>query len=131
MIEAFVDFLAQSAQTGNLTQMEVIARSLLASIPEDLVALQFLGLALYQSGRIMDARRVFKRVADIAETPEQLDYLSVCEPAAVATLRAATQRHSGLSDAWYRISEILSTFGFQRPAAQALAAAKSSGNSVD
>ena len=67
MISAMVDLLAGCYQAGNLDQMEAIARSLLAAIPEDTVALQFLGLALYLGGRLDDARQVFLRA--VAATP--------------------------------------------------------------
>ncbi len=46
MITALIDLMGACHQAGNLSQMEAIARSILAAIPEDMVALQFLGLAL-------------------------------------------------------------------------------------
>lgn len=68
-----VEYLATFYQTGNLVQMEVIARSLLAAVPNNAVALQFLGLALYQMGRVDDARLTFKRVAATPDQQEEWD----------------------------------------------------------
>lgn len=123
MIAALVDYLATFYQTGNLAQVEVIARSMLAAVPDDLVALQFLGLALYQMGRTDDARMAFKKVADRQDQQQEWDGLSGCEPAHSAVFRAATRAHSGLADGWYRIALALSKCGFHKPAIRALAAA--------
>ncbi len=46
MILALVDYLGAFYQASNLGQVEAIARTMLAAISDDLVALQFLGLAL-------------------------------------------------------------------------------------
>jgi hypothetical protein len=127
MISVLVDYLAAFYQTGNLNQVEVIARSLLAAVPDDLVALQFLGLALYQMGRVADAHLAFKRVAARQDQEEVWDSSNVCEPAHVATLRAATRAHSGLADGWRRIALLLNGFGFHKPATRAFAAAMAAG----
>jgi hypothetical protein len=126
MITALVDYLAMFCQAGNVEQMEMIARSMLAAIPGDLVALQFLGLALYQRGHVDDAYRTFKQVADDLEQQEEWDGQSVCEPASVVTLRVATQAHSGLSEGWNRIALILNKFGLHKSADRALEAALAS-----
>jgi tetratricopeptide (TPR) repeat protein len=126
MISALIEHLAAFYQSGNLTQVEVIARSMLTAIPEDLVALQFLGLALYQMGRLDDARHAFKRVAVRQDRPQECNGLTVCEPAHCATFREATRAHSGLADGWYRIALALKHFGFHMPARRALAAALAS-----
>jgi len=123
MIPALVEFLGVFCQTGDLAQVEVIARSMLSAIPEDLVALQFLGLALYQMGRTDEARAVFARVPASLDQHEKWDGIGVCEPAGVETFRAATQPHSGLADGWNRIALLLTRFGFNRPAMRALEAA--------
>lgn len=46
MTLALIDLLAIFYQNGNLERMEVIARSMLAAVPNDMVALQFLALSL-------------------------------------------------------------------------------------
>lgn len=123
MIPALVGYLATFYQAGNLAQVEVIARSMLAAVPKDVVALQFLGLALYQMGRVDDARRAFKRVAAMLDLQEEWDGHTVCEPAHVAIFRAATRAGSGLADGWYRIALALNIFGLHKPAARAFEAA--------
>ncbi len=122
MIPAFVEYLATFHQTGNSVQMEVIARSLLAAVPNNVVALQFLGLALYQMGRVDDARQTFKRVAATLDHQEKSDGCGDCESAHAAVFRAATRAHSGLADGWDRIAVALNKFGFHKPAARAFKA---------
>jgi tetratricopeptide (TPR) repeat protein len=109
-------------QAGNPSQMAVIARSMLATIPNDLVALQFLGLALYQLGRTDAAHRVFHTVAEKFEADLQPELATTLETAAVTNYRAATEPGSGLADAWRRIGLILSRYGFHKPAAKAFQA---------
>jgi hypothetical protein len=123
MISALVDHLASFYQSGNMAQVEVISRSILTAIPEDIVALQFLGLALYRMGRIEDARRTFRRLASMPEQTVECGSRNGCEPAHCATFRAATQPHSGLADGWHRIGLALIEFGFHNPARRAFAAA--------
>ena len=124
MIPAMVDLLATFYQSGNLVRMEAIARTMLAVIPNDVVALQFLGLSLYLTGRIEDAYRVFKRAAapsaDSAAAPQPMD----CEPAATVSYREAVRPGSRLADGWLRIAEILREFRLHKIAAQALEAAR-------
>jgi tetratricopeptide (TPR) repeat protein len=123
MIPALVDYLAMFYQKGNLVQVEVISRSMLAAIPDDIVALAFLGLALYQMGRVDDAHRAFTRVAARQDAQDEVRDGTSCEPARSATFRAATRAHSGLADGWFKIALILNKFGFKRPALRAFAAA--------
>jgi tetratricopeptide (TPR) repeat protein len=123
MIYALIDHLAMYYQAGNLPQMVAYARNILSAIPEDIVALQFLGLALYQMGRHDDARRTFQQVAAKLEQPERRDDTPLCEPAHHAMFRAATRAHSGLADGWYRIGQLMTKFGLHQPATQAFAAA--------
>lgn len=122
MISALVEYLAMFYQTGNLVQVEAITRSLLAAIPDDIVALQFLGLALYQMGRDKDAYQAFKDAAARLARPAKEDACSVCEPARAVTYREATRANSGLADGWHRIALVLKNFGFPGPAARAFEA---------
>ena len=123
MITALVDLLALYYQAGNLEQMEAIARSMLAAMPNDIVALQFLGLTLYLTGRSDDAYRAFKRVAASHGEPSLMTFPAICEQAATVSYREATRADSGLADGWERIARILARFGFHKPAANALKAA--------
>lgn len=124
MITALVDLLAAFYQAGNLEQMEAVARSMLAAMPDDLVALQFLGLALYLSGRSEAAYRAFARVAERSTHPQPAELPTTCEDAASVSYREATRPHSGLADGWLHIGRLLGRFGFRRPAAQARLAAR-------
>jgi len=123
MISMLVEYLSIFYQTGDTAQLAVIARSLLAVIPDDLVALQFLGMALYQMGRVDDAYRIFQRVNAEQECGGTPDGTSVCEPASSVSYREATCVNSGLADAWRQVSELLDRFGFRKSAERAYAAA--------
>jgi hypothetical protein len=122
MIPALIDLLGTFYQAGNPGQMAVIARSMLATIPGDLVALQFLGLALYQLGRKDSAHRVFRTVAEKFEFEPQPELDTTLELAAVTNYRQATQPGSGLAEGWHRIGLILSKYGFHRAADNAFLA---------
>jgi hypothetical protein len=122
VITALVGCLAMFCQAGDMRQLELVARNMLAAIPDDIVALQFLGLALYGMGRIDDSYRAFKRVAAQQDRPEAAAG-GVCETAAAAILRTATQAHSGLAEGWYRIAILMADFGLHKPARRALSSA--------
>lgn len=122
MITALVDLLAISYQAGDMAQLEVIARSMLAAIPDDIVAVQFLGLALYQTGHINKAYETFKCLASEKYPLETGDAGADCEFASAVSYRLATQAYSGLADAWYRIALVLRRFDLHQAASRALAA---------
>jgi len=106
-------------QAGNLPQMAAIARSLLVSIPDDVVALQFLGLALFQMGRVEAARQIFAKVAGkLGDTP-MAKWLTTGELATVTVYREAVSPASGLGDAWQHIAHALHGFGFRHAAKEA------------
>ena len=126
MITALIDLMATFYQSGNPGQMAVIARAMLATIPDDIVALQFLGLAIYQLGRTEAARRVFRRVADRLDRHTPYGPVTTLEPAMATNYREATQPASRLGNAWYTIGAILTKFGFQPAAERAFQAAQNS-----
>ncbi|WP_145841660.1 hypothetical protein [Denitratisoma sp. DHT3] len=115
-----IDLLADFYQSGNFVQMETIARSLLVAIPDDIVALQFLGLSLYLMGRKESAYRAFRRGAVNAAAPAA----TTIEPAAAISYREATKPGTALADGWDKISRILRSLGLHKPARSALAAAR-------
>ena len=123
MITALVDCLAASCQTGNIAQVEALARSMLAAIPDNAVALQFLGLAFYQTGRVDDAHRVFEQVANQIDSKGEWDNCVDPRSVHIATFRAATQVDSGLAEGWRQIVLALTKFGFKKLATRAYAAA--------
>ncbi|MCX7178670.1 MAG: hypothetical protein NTX56_07825 [Proteobacteria bacterium] len=61
MITALVGYLSVFLQTANLAQVEIIARSMHVATPDDIVALQFLGLVFSREGSLMRLFR-FSRV---------------------------------------------------------------------
>jgi tetratricopeptide (TPR) repeat protein len=122
LIATLIALLGTFYQSGNFAQVETIARSMLSAIPNDIVALQFLGLALYHMGRIDDARHVFQRVETTSEADLLNHGLTASEPAAVTSYREATRRGSGLADAWRQISAVLEHLGFHKPALRAFRA---------
>ena len=123
MILALVDLLSSFWQAGNMEQMETISRSMLMAMPDDIVALQFLGLALYQTGRIDDAYKMFKRVAAKFDDQTAMTRPTTCEPAAVVSYREAIRLDSGLAEGWHKIAQILKKFGFRKAAIRAYDAA--------
>jgi hypothetical protein len=126
MITALIDLLGTYYQAGNPGQMAVIARSMLATIPGDLVAMQFLGLALYQLGRHDAARRVFGLVARAFERSSTPRLPTTLEMASVTNYREATRPETGLTDAWHRIGHICREYGFAAAAEQAFGASRRS-----
>lgn len=124
MITALIDLWSSFHQAGNLSQMEAIARSMLAAIPDDTVALQFLGLSLYQMGRIDAARRVFRRVDEKCRAGHPAAAPAAGELATVTSYREATRAGSGLGEAWQHIALALTRFGFSNAAARAFQASR-------
>lgn len=130
MTQAMIDLLAICCQNGNLEMMETVARSMLAAVPDDIVAWQFLGLTLYMKGRPDDAMRVFRTFAKVAARRSSRLATS-CELAATASYHLATQAGSGLTKGWAGIAKILTQIGFKRHAANARKAALSAGGRPD
>jgi hypothetical protein len=119
MVTALIDLMGTYYYAGNLGQMEAMARSILAAIPEDIVALQFLGLALYRMGRMEAARQVFIRVAARLGRAKRAKFVTTGELASAKVYREATSPASGLGEAWQHIAQALHSFGFNRAAARA------------
>ena len=124
MISALLELLSRFYQAGDVRQMEAITRSILRSIPDDLVALQFLALALHQRGQIKDAYSFLRKVAERQAHPRRTRYISTGEPAAEACYREATRFGSRLAEGWFQISHLMTHYGFKGPAARALRSAR-------
>lgn len=119
MITALVDLMGAYYQSGNLPQMAVIARSILAAIPNDIVALHFLGLALYQMGQVEAARKVFAKVCRVGNGPQTSRLATTSEAAATTMLRVAKAPASGLGGAWQHIAHAMRSLGFGSEATRA------------
>lgn len=125
MINSFLELLGLFYQTGNLGQMEAVARSLLHTIPGDLVALQFLGLALHKMGRTRDAYAIFSKAAAVRWSGAWLaDRSGAIESASAALYRAATRPGSRLATAWPQVAQVVAQYGFRDLAGRAMRAAR-------
>lgn len=119
MITAMIDLMGTYYQAGNLPQVAIMARSILAAIPNELVALHFLGLALYQMGRIEAARRVFARASRQTQGAPLLLAETTGEMAADAIYRQARAPASNLGEAWRHIAQAMHALGFRAAATRA------------
>lgn len=119
MITALLDLMGACFQAGNPGQMAAIARGILVSIPKDIVALHFLGLALYQMGHMEAARRAFSDACTRPQRRRKSDVSTTGEEAATTMLRAASTPAAGLSEAWQHIALAMRELGFRRAAVRA------------
>ena len=113
MISALMELLSNYYLSGDLTQVEMIARTIRAVIPDDVIALQILGLAYLQRGRASDALKLFQEAdGKNAQTPK-IETLSdgisesQIELAASVLYREATRKHSGFGKLWYDLGAAL------------------------
>ena len=113
MISTLVDLLGNFYLNNDLTHFETIARTLHASIPDDLVSLQFLGLACYRTGRVDEAVSIFDKVLRRRTTLASADpkvatnEIAGDETCAAICYREATKRNPWLAKAWYDLGAIL------------------------
>ena len=113
MIGALIELLSNYYQTGDWAHVEVIARTIRAAIPDDVVSLQVLGLAYLKTGRTSDAIRLFRRAdRDARQTPGHESAADggnkiQIEVAASACYREATRKDSGFGGIWYDLGVAL------------------------
>ena len=113
MISTLIDLLGSFYARNDLINFEAIARSIHASIPNDQVSLQFLGLVYYRTGRIKDAVHVFEKLVrrrrPFSEDERKMvkSDLPQGDYAAAACYQAATRRSSKLARAWYDLGTTL------------------------
>ena len=111
MIGALVELLNNYYQSGDLTHVEVIARTLRAAIPDDVISLQILGLAYLKTGRTADALRLFRKAErknqQTPNTEPVNDENTPLESAASACYREATRKHMGFGRLWYDLGMAL------------------------
>jgi hypothetical protein len=120
MISTLVDLLGAYYSAGDFIGLEVIASSMLATIPDDLVGLLFLALALHFTGRSKEARNLFGQTGSIDfEALDQAE-TRIIEPANAATYREAIRPGAHLADGWLQIAQLLGSYGFTRQAEGAL-----------
>jgi len=113
MIRTLVDLLGNFYANNDFTNFEAIARSIQATIPNDPVSLQFLGLVYYRTGRVKDAVRVFDKLVHWRKAPSGAEAtapkpdMPEGDYAAAVCYAAATQRSSKLAQAWYDLGTAL------------------------
>lgn len=113
MIAALVDLLGKFYANNDLANVEVIARTMHAAVPNDLVSLQFLGLVYYRNGRVNDAVSVFDNVIDrqsasaTSESGKGEAGIADSDLSAAVCYREATRRNRNLANAWHDLGAVL------------------------
>jgi cytochrome c-type biogenesis protein CcmH/NrfG len=130
MLRVLFQMFGNYYSQGNLGSVEIIVRSILATVPGDMASLQFLGLVYYRTGRTSDAIHVFDMAAPTAQTltpiegPADADFLSRNGYSAAAACQLeATGRSAGLAKAWYDVGLTLVDLGHASRAVSAFRAA--------
>jgi tetratricopeptide (TPR) repeat protein len=130
VIGAMFDILGHFYNVGDFARMAIIARNTLASVPDDVVSMQFLGLAYLRTGNEQSAVSLFHRAADVMQ--EQLvrrrHGSSSFEPrgefsAATRCLAEAAQPNPVLADIWKDVGLKWHELGYPEQASSALTAA--------
>lgn len=116
MISTLVDLLANFYAKNDFTNFEAIARSLLNTVPNDQVSLQFLGLVYYRTGRVKDAIRTFNKVILRRKPAKTESEIGDANPsagdfAAAACYQEATRHSPELSKTWYDLGTTLLELG--------------------
>ncbi len=128
MISALVELLGNFYARNDFTNFEAVARSLLATIPNDQVALQFLGLVYYRTGRVEDAIEVFDQVqrqpavGDAGPVAGSASATHV-ETAAEVCYQEATRNNAQLARTWYDVGTTLLALGKLKQAVRAFRSA--------
>lgn len=116
MIPALIDFLVTYHQRGDADGVANVAQTLLQVIPDDLVALQFLALALLWLGHKDRALVLFQKAAVIAARVPEIPSL-ICKRASSITL--AESLRPELAGGWQQIASALEQNGVRDLAQQA------------
>jgi tetratricopeptide (TPR) repeat protein len=108
MLRLVFQLIGTHYASGNLNAVEGTVRSILAAVPNDQTALQFLGLVYYRTGRKAEAIRIFDDVpaqSDFtvpARSDSGDDFLSRNGYSATAACHVAANDHNpDLALAWY------------------------------
>lgn len=119
MISTLVDLFRSFYANNDLPNAEAIARSIHSTVPGDPISLQFLGLAYYRSGRILDAVRIFDKILPKQVFPKRKAALGQAKTnrpatpnvrggsAAAAFYREVTRTDPELAQVWYDLGTTL------------------------
>jgi tetratricopeptide (TPR) repeat protein len=126
MLRILFQMLGDHYGQTNLRAVEIVVRSILATVPRDVSALHFLGLVYYRTNRRAAAVEVFNRAgvgpgALLAIAPGSLeDFLARNGYSAEAACQLeATRPSPGLAKAWYDVGLALAELGHPRRAVSA------------
>ena len=130
MLRTLFELFSNYYSHDNFGGGEVVVRSILAAVPGDVAALQFLGLVYFRVGRTTEAIKAFDEgaptagpTAGFASEPTE-DFLSANGyTAAAACHLEATRRSSNLAPAWFDLGLTLTTLGRPRRAIAAVRSA--------
>lgn len=113
MINALFELLGTFYRSGDYTHAEWIARSIMQTVPDDIVAIQLLGLVYYRTSRRAEAFRILEAIDRDPTAAPATDELQPL--ASEQCLRAATGEGSPLATAWYDLGLLQFRLGhFQR-----------------
>jgi tetratricopeptide (TPR) repeat protein len=118
MLHTLFQMVGVNYSSGNLNAVESAVRSILATVPNDLTSLQFLGLVYYRTGRKAEAMRILESEPPQPDPPSRfdaapgVDILSRNAYSAVAACHVeATHRSSDLAMVWFDLGVVLSELG--------------------
>lgn len=117
MIGAMIDFLAMRFQQGDADGVLSASQAILNAIPDDLVALQFMALALLWLGHRERALALLRKAAMAALQLSDAAVPRTCERAAAVTLREA--RRPELATGWRQIAQVTEAHGLHELARRA------------
>ena len=130
MISVLVNLLGNFYVRNDLRNFETIARSLRSVLPGDPVALHFLGLSCYRSGRIDNAIKIFEHTEKLRKEPSRTRRNAPAAHSPTASSKAmalcyreATRPETGLARAWYDLGQALLDLGKFRQAIPAFRSA--------
>ncbi len=126
MLRILFQMLGDHYGQTNLRDVEIVVRSILATVPRDVSALHFLGLVYYRTNRRAAAVDVFNRATlgpeDLLAMPPETgdDFLARNGYSAEAACHLeATRPSPGLAKAWYDVGLALAELGHPRRAVSA------------
>lgn len=118
MIRTLVDLLGTFYASNDLSNFEVIARSIYSSVPGETVSLQFLGLAYQRTGRINDAINLFNKAVrqpkPLAPLIPEIQNINVD-----TSFAEATKNNSNLAQVLYDLGTALQNTGNNEEAIRA------------
>ncbi len=117
MIQAMVQLLGNFYASNDLSNFEVIARSLHSSVPGESVSLLFIGLAYYRRGQIDEAIGIFNQAANrppltrTTSPKTTSDKSNDRKSPTITSFIEATRNKPDLAQIWYDLGSSLQDVG--------------------